>query len=348
MRMAVLKHTHFMVGVDFHDELAPPCVLTPSVLHLTFGFLGIPPWGLVTGKINGDVWSTNAKSVAQGSDMGFFIPHIPLPPAPANLLTPILFLFSGSKSHFGAHKHLTPKGPLAFACLKFANLNVNCAGPTRPPLPSGLVLAFWQTVYQGVTIGDLLAGALHMLVDIILQHVINRFLGTRGPGGKAVDYLSRKIGGAIAARTYFNFTKLSVFHIETIGEVLQSVMQGSRLSRILGFGFIEQVPGVLLGYLGGTPIGYSPSRALTSQAETFVDDKGQGAVASGIDTGLDKIGHAVQRLFDNPAIEQHPSTPPPGGPTVAPAPPTAPPSAPALGTPSPEPQAPPSPPSGGH
>jgi len=81
--------------------------------------------------------------------MGFLIPHIRLPPAPANLLVPILFLFSGSKSHFGAHNHLTPKGPLAFACLMFVNLNVNCAGPTKPPFASGLVLAFWQTAFKG-------------------------------------------------------------------------------------------------------------------------------------------------------------------------------------------------------
>ena len=347
MRMAVLKHLHPMIGVDFHDEIAPPGIPAPKIPHLTAGFLGVPPWGMVTGRINGDVWTTHALSVAQGSDMGFLIPHIPLPTAPANLLAPILFVVSGSKSHFGAHNHLTPQGPLAFACLVVINLNVNCAGPTMPPLPTGFVFAVFQTAWQGVTLGDLVAGALHMLVDIVVQFAINRFL-SRGPGGKAFDWLNRKIGSALAARTYVNFVKLSAVGAKTVPQVIQAVMQGSRLSMLLGYGLLEQAPGILAGYAIGTPIGYSPPIVPTSLAENYAD-QAQSAAASDVDWGADKVDQALHRFFDSPAIEQHPSTPgPTSGPPLAPPPPTAPPSPPAATAPSPRPQAPPTPPGGGH
>jgi hypothetical protein len=174
--MAVLKHLHPMIGSDFHDEISPPGVPVPSIPHLVMGVICFPPWGVVTGKCNETVWTTTAMSLAQGTDMGFFIPHIPIPPAPANILAPILTLASGSKSHFGAQNHKTPKGPLAFACLVVVNLNLNYGGPTRPPLPSGFVFAVFQLTWQGVTWGDIIAGALHMLVDALIQFGINRFL----------------------------------------------------------------------------------------------------------------------------------------------------------------------------
>jgi len=128
-----------------------------------------------------------------------------------------------------------------------------------------------------VTIGDLLAGALHMLVDINPAAPHQSLSRPARSGGKAVDYLSRKIRERDRRAHVFQLHQMSVFHIETIGEVLQSVMQGSRLSRVLGFGFIEQVAWDPARLPGRHAIGYSPTRALTSQAESFVDDKGQGA-----------------------------------------------------------------------
>jgi hypothetical protein len=246
-------------------------------------------------------------SLAQGTDMGFFIPHIPLPPAPANILAPIITLASGSKSHFGAHNHKTPKGPLAFACLVVVNLNLNCGGPTRPPLPSGFVFAVFQLTWQGVTWGDIIAGALHMLVDALVQFGINRFLST-GLGGKALNWLTGKIASAIASRVAVMGVRLSTLGVKSLGDLIQAVMGGSRLSRFLGYGFAEQLPGILAGLGIGTPIGYSPDRAPTSQGESLVDgadgkDGLQAKAAGGIDRALD-------RMFNSPAVEQHPSAPP--------------------------------------
>ena len=299
--MAVLKHLHPMIGVDFHDEISPPGVPVPSIPHLVAGILCFPPWGVVTGKCNSTVWTTTAMSLAQGTDMGFFIPHIPLPPAPANILAPIITLASGSKSHFGAQNHKTPAGPLAFACLVVVNLNLNCGGPTRPPLPSGFVLAVFQLTWQGVTWGDIIAGALHMLVDALVQFGINRFLST-GLGGKALNWLTGKIAGAIASRVSVMGVRLSTLGVTSLGDLIQAVMGGSRLSRFLGYGFAEQLPGILAGLGVGTPIGYSPDLAPTSQGGNLAD-KGQAAAAHGIDSALD-------RMFNSPTLEQHPSAPP--------------------------------------
>ena len=314
--MAVLKSLHPMIGVDFHDEISPPGMPVPSIPHLVAGMLCFPPWGFATGKYNADVWTSSAMSMAQGTDMGFFIPHVPLPLAPANILAPIITLASGSKSHFGAHNHTTKKGPLAFACLVRVNLNLNCGGPTRPPLPSGFVLAVFQLTWQGGTWGDIIAGAFHMLVDALLQFGINRFLST-GLGGKSLNWLTGKIAGAIASRVSVMGVRLSTLGVKSLGDLIQAVRGGSRLSRFLGYGFAEQLPGILAGLGIGTPIGYSPGWAPTSKVEDSPADRAQAATANSID-------HALDKMFNTPAVEQHPSAPPVpdagtgGGPSVDP------------------------------
>jgi hypothetical protein len=163
------------------------------------------------------------------------------------------------------------------------------------------VFAVFQLTWQGVTWGDIIAGALHMLVDALVQFGINRFLST-GLGGKAINWLTGKIASAIASRVAVMGIRLSTLGVKSLGDIIQAVMCGSRLSRYLGYGFAEQLPGILAGLGIGTPIGYSPGWAPTSQAENLAD-KGQEATAEGID-------HALDRMFNSPAVEQHPSAPP--------------------------------------
>jgi hypothetical protein len=285
-----------MIGSDFHDEVSPPGVPVPSIPHLVMGMLCFPPWGVVTGKPNGTVWTTTGMSMAQGTDIGFFIPHIPIPPAPANILAPILTIGSGSKSNFGAHNHKTPLGPLAFACLGVVNLNLNCGGPTMPPLPSGFVLAVFQLTWQGVTWGDLIAGALHMLVDIFIQYRINKFFAT-GLGSKALGWMMGRVAGALAARTTVMGVRMSTLGVKTLGDLILTVMEGRTGRFVLGYGLAEQLPGILAATGVGTPIGYSPDWAPTSRGEGL-GDKAQDSVAQSLDD-----------MFNSPAVEEHPSAP---------------------------------------
>lgn len=313
--MATLKDQHWMIGVDIHDEVSPPGVPAPKIPHMVSAMLFAPPWGAITGNPNVTVLTTMGMAMTQGTDIGFLIPHLPIPPMPANLLAPVLLLTSGSKSHFGAHNHKGPQGPFAFACLKVVNLNLNCAGPTMPPLPSGNVLAMFQLVWQGVTWGDLIAGTLHLVIDLFVQFAINRFLGPTGRGGKALTALSSKIGTTIASRVTVMGVRLSTVGAESIADVIQAVTKGTRVGQALAQ-LVEAIPGTLASYAVGTPVGYSPGIVPVSRAESAAEDAS--AKKGGAPGVQSKAAQAIDNYLDSPATEQHPSGPPPTsvGPTV--------------------------------
>jgi hypothetical protein len=295
--MAVLKHIHPMLGLDLHDEVSPPGIPVPNVPHLTMGMLCIPPWGVCgTGKPNDTVLATIGLSIARGSDMGPFIPHIPIPPAPANLLWPVLFLTSGSKSHFGASGTPTPNGPIAFACLVYVGLNLNCAGPTCPPLPNGYVLALFQLAYVGVTMGDVLAGVLYMAVDLAAQFALNRLLAFAG------NWVGNYIAGALAGRLTTMGVRLATIGVKSPGALIQALMRGGRLAMLLGYGGAEQVLPILKGFVTGTPVGFSPTwngKPLTpiGKLGSLADDQYAG------------VARSIDRLLDSPSVEDVPSQP---------------------------------------
>jgi hypothetical protein len=231
--------------------------------------------------------------------MGFFIPHLPLPPAPANLLAPIISIASGSKSHFGAHNTKLENGPVAFACLFYVNLNLNCAGAVMPPLPSGFVLALFQVTMVNVTLGDIIAGALHLVVDLFIQFALNRGLGKLG------EYLGNRVAGALANRI-FGKGILEMIGFTTVGELLTAILPRGRAAQIIGYS-LEQVPSILLGDVLGTPVGYSWSKAPTSQFEDH-----------GLDAAHEAVAESIDNMLNSPSVEQHPSAPPPNA-TPAPA-----------------------------
>jgi len=91
--------------------------------------------------------------------------------------------------------------------------------------------------------------------------------------------------------------------------------------------------------------GYSPAWAPTSQAEGYAD-QAHSATAEAVDWGAEKVHQALNRLFNSPAIEEHPGGGT-SGPPLMPGPPTAPPGAPPPTAPHPVPGPAPTPPSGG-
>ncbi len=289
----VAVHTHVdpMIGVDLHDEAAPPGVPAPCVPHLVAGLLCTPPWGLPgTGKPNPKVWATGGMVVSQGSDMGFFIPHIPVPAAPANLLTPIAALTSGSKSNFGAHKNRAHEGPLAAACLGPVGLNLNCAGSSTPPLPTGAVLALFQTVQQGFTCGDAIAGAIRGTVDCFLQYGINQLFDV-GPGLRTAKWLENRLLGPIARKAVSMAVRRSPLGAGAALAIGHHLVRGA----VGAGGSALDLSKAALSTLLGTPIGFSPSfspGALAGKGE----DGLQNAIASSLD-----------RLFEDPTIEQFPN-----------------------------------------
>jgi hypothetical protein len=220
------------------------------------------------------------------------IPHYNvLPPAPPNALLPIIILCSGSKSHFGAHAHTLPKGPTAFACAVKVNFNLNCAGPAFPPLPSGLVITF-NTHTTGATIGDLVAGALHLVFDLFLQWGLNRLFSRAG----ATALGERIAEGALKP----------LFKVTGYGNV--STLVGDRLGTWVGMAaeeFLFALPLTIAAVFGaGSPVGYSPGYTPAGGSDHPWN------LSTYTDQGHSGVQRAVDNLFNSPSVEQHPSQAP--------------------------------------
>lgn len=287
--VAVLTHVDPMIGVDLHDEAAPPGTPAPCVPHVVAGLLCTPPWGLArTGKPNPKVWATGGMVVSQGSDMGFFIPHVPVPAAPANLLAPLMNASSGSKSNFGVHKNRAGQGALAAASGGTVGLNLNCGGNASPPMLSGAVMALFQTVKQGFTLGDVLAGALRAAADAFVQHRLNQFF-QNGWGADFVTLLNTRVIGAIAPRATALAVRLFPLGSSAAGAIVRELLE------TVGIGTTHDALKVGASIALGSPIGYSPERSEVAQIGGY-EDQIQNRVLDSLD-----------RLFEDPTIEQFPN-----------------------------------------
>jgi hypothetical protein len=303
MMFNVLKHYHVMIGIpilEWHQAIFPPVMAPkPKVMHMCGAMLCIGPWGVLTGKPNPtEISASGGVMLSQGTDIGPFIPHYNMFPfAPPNALLPIIFLCSGSKSHFGAHAHTLPKGPTAFACAVKVNFNLNCAGPAAPPLPSGLVFTF-NTHVTGATIGDLVAGGLHLVFDLLVQWGLNRLFARAG-----VTELTERIAQGILGP----FLKL-------LGVGSVSYLVGQGLGKWAGAAaeeFLFALPGTLPAVFGpGSPLGYSPGYSPDGGSDHWWN------LSTYTDPAHGGVQRAVDNYFNKPSVEQHPSQAPP-----APAPP---------------------------
>jgi hypothetical protein len=294
----VLKHTHVMIGIpllEWHDYLPPPGITPAKAGHICGGLLSVPPWGILSGKKNNTpgktVETATSYGMSRGTDMGPLIPHYNvIPPAPPNLLLPVIILFSGSKSHFGASTVLFEQGQAAFAVAVKVNFNLNCAGPTMPPLPSGLVIAEPQTVEVGVTVGDMIAGFLHMAVDLLIQFGLNRlFGGKNGVVGNWLERLGPRLLPTVLRRVYMFPNVMGSALAPYIGSSAASyVGQASRA--ILG----EWVS-TLAAFVVGGPVGYSPGW-------TPIGGYGGGLLDSGHDAAQQAIDDHFTGPGDSPFI----------------------------------------------
>jgi hypothetical protein len=289
MMCNVLKNYHVMMGIDLHDGLMPP--LAVPAKNLPYGVvapLKLGPWGAITGKSRTDVCHSGfGETLIRGTDIGPLIPHIGVP----QYLLPLIILTSASKSEFGASSVMTPDGPVAIACLVVANLNLNCMGPTCPPLPFGIVPAV-ATTTAGVTAMDLLCGALTLIFDAAVQYGLNRLLNSSG-ASRFVNWITRGLGQRVAAA----------------GLELAVTSLDSHLAQFLGRGMIEQAIPTLIGLLIGSPLGYSIPSVNTGQ----VDAEGQPVLSSPGGIVYDGVGN----YLNNPSVPPVGDYPTPTGDPVA-------------------------------
>ena len=322
MRFNVLKHYHPMIGIPYlemHQAIFPPPVPpVPKLLHFAAAMLCKGPWGKLTGKPNKtEISASGGMMMSQGTDIGPLIPHVGLPFVPPNVLLAVIIPTSGSKSHFGAHSHVAPEGPIAFACAKVINFNLNCAGPAWPPLPAGVVLAF-NTHTVGVTVGDLVAGALHMFIDGLIQFGLNRLFSSKQVVDKFFESLAQRALGPV---------------LKLCGGASVEYVVG----RVLGDGvgraaeeFLFSLPGYIIGLLVGSPLGYSPEHS----------GLGNKPVEKGVNAAHERVQQAVDNYFNSQSVDQHPAQPPASAQPSASTPPPASAPPPAAGQPSASPPAP--------
>jgi hypothetical protein len=255
MMFNVLKNYHIMIGIpiiEMHQAILPPDPSPkPAVPHMTGAALCLGIWGAATGLPNPkELSSSGGMMMSQGTNIGPGIPHYNIiPPFPPNALLPLIIGLSGSRSLFGASGHSAPQGPIAFACLNVANLNLNCAGPAWPPMPSGLVIVF-NTHTVGVTAGDIVGGILHMGMDMLVEFAINRLFGSKAVSG----FFDRLAARALAPL-------LGRLGSGSLASAIASGIGLGRLGTWLGMSAqatVSSLPGTLVSVLGvGTPISYS-------------------------------------------------------------------------------------------
>ena len=241
---ALLLDLHGMLGVDIHDNLLPPPVgpVPPTVPHAVFQALGLISFTAQKTNIPPNVSAWTRPIILRGSDIGPLIPHIPIPPMP-NIKLLTIIPGSGSKSEFGCFTVHAKGKPVATAFpAVYGTLNLNCQGPTTVPLPllTGIVVAP-NTVFAGMSLGDIIASVISLYIDIILQAIMYFVWGKYG------DLVGQAAWGKMA-------------------EILADTGLGREI--------IGDVTGMLFSMLlYGSPVGFSGSWTPVSGLTDFKDDQ---------------------------------------------------------------------------
>lgn len=316
MLCCVLISIHPMIAVDLQDAIPPPGpVPVPSLPHYCGATLKWPPSAFLgTQKpATGKVEAMGFTVMQQGTDIGNLIPHVC-----ANYLLPLIIAFSASKSFFGVASVQAAGSPVAVALLIVANLNMNCWGPTLPPMPLGGVVAS-NTVMAGMTLGDFLGGLFSMIVEGAIQFALNRAFASN----TASRFFNRLQGPLIRAllpnalRSTSMMTALLAQSSRILSNPVVAATLGNLLPSLVGLGL-------------GSPLGYSPSWSPIGRLSSALSDGARG------------LGSDLGNTLYPPTVPTYPSSPPPSIPASPPPPQPAPPI-----PQSPAPQGPISPPAGG-
>ena len=183
----VLISLHWMMGVDAHKEVAPPPTPpAPFYPHFTTASLR---W-ILRPALAESVQCHNLSTMQRGTDIQSGIPHVPIPPGPYGLLSPLYTTFSGSKSHFGVASVLVENKAIAVAVVFIINVNLNCGDI---PTPTGFVIAP-NTVTAQMTFADWLGGVLSMAFDCLVQAALSRIMGGFGVNTWTEGIISVLIG----------------------------------------------------------------------------------------------------------------------------------------------------------
>lgn len=143
--------------------------------------------------------------VARGSDSGMGVPHIPN----TNTLLPAIIAFGSSKVMFGSSKvQINAQGGAKHTgccILPYVPMSFNLACNDPVKFPGDMVIAP-NTVFVGMTLGDIVAGFVDMAVDIGLSYVTGKALGALNKGvGKFMFRHFTEAGTAAWTKVFCEF-----------------------------------------------------------------------------------------------------------------------------------------------
>lgn len=240
MICCVIANYHPMVGVDFHDGFPAviPLPIVPRAPHVVFAVVRFGPWWMANGVENENIQMPPGNAMAKVFDIGMFIPHLTFPALDSFVWMAIYTLLSSSQGHFGVASVKTPKGPIAVALMLYANPQLHCETPL-PPLPTGVVLAP-NTVVAGLTLGDLLAGILSMVLTSALTWGLS----------KAVPWLTGKLTSTIMGGLIRVVPTRIMLPATILGAALA---QHFPITTAIG----TQAINIAIGWAVGSPMGFS-------------------------------------------------------------------------------------------
>jgi hypothetical protein len=158
-----------------HDFLAPPPALTPTPtapsLEAAVPVMWPPGLALQQNKLTTTVLHKFQFIMLEGHDCGYMIPHVTIPPT--NLMLPIIMAFSSRKVLFSAST--VKANGTAIGCSQLLLMPLpmmTCASPISRPT-SAPPLNVINNVEVGMTVGDLLAGAIAIALSVLADHICN-------------------------------------------------------------------------------------------------------------------------------------------------------------------------------
>jgi hypothetical protein len=170
---------HTFVGIGTHTAVNPPSVVPVITPHISMDtLLGLTIKAKYSKTVIGPF---GFQFIGQGNDSGFLVPHIGIPPN--NVLIPLIIGFGGSKPMFSAStvKIDVDGAGTPMACdlipYNFVGINQACNDPCN--YPSDIVICP-NSVFVGMTLGDLISGLVLTLVDVAVSWAASKAGGFLG------------------------------------------------------------------------------------------------------------------------------------------------------------------------
>lgn len=235
-----LNSFQLVAGCDFHKQIPPPppvgpLPMAPHVVVYCMGF-AMPS----TAKQSTTVKAGWGFALGRQHDLGMGPYHIA-----ANVLLPLIWAGAGNKAEFASGSVFVKVGSdslrMAVALVPVAGLNLQLDCNEPCPMPTSTCIASLNTVLVGFSFADCIAGFAAMTADIAMTWLSGKIVG-------GVFKLAGAIVERVLARSATGITAML-----TAGIAASAFPRASA--------FLGGTANLLLGWVVGSPLGYSPDWA---------------------------------------------------------------------------------------